>query len=166
MRKNNGFTLIELLVVVLIIGILSAVALPQYQVAVRKSRMAQLMVFAEAAAKAEEVYFMANGQYTPAFEDLDITIPGTLYSEHDVRFGNGICQIRGTPDYVYCGYSCRMGEAEPRCGNIYSVYFNGSARSPGVRECVAYDEVGDKVCRSSGTVLYKETGYSRIYRWP
>ena len=57
MQKNKkGFTLLELLVVVLIIGILSAVALPQYQKAVEKSRATEAITLLGSLANAEEIY--------------------------------------------------------------------------------------------------------------
>ncbi len=59
--KSRAFTLIELLVVVLIIGILAAVALPQYTKAVEKSRVSEMLQMVSSLEKALEVYVLENG---------------------------------------------------------------------------------------------------------
>ncbi|WP_428050311.1 type IV pilin protein [Candidatus Avelusimicrobium caledoniensis] len=80
--NNKAFTLIELLVVVLIIGILAAVALPQYQKAVEKARMTEAVSLVRAIANANQVFYMANGRYADMTELslLDIEIPGDSFA--------------------------------------------------------------------------------------
>ena len=74
--KNQAFTIIELLIAVLIIGILAAIALPQYKKAVYKTKFTQAIQIGEQIASAEERHYLVNGKYTMNLEDLDITIPG------------------------------------------------------------------------------------------
>ena len=74
--------MIELLVVVLIIGILAAVAVPQYETAVQKSRMAQIIVWGEDAVRSAELYYMANGAYPKSFLDMDVQIPGCVHADN------------------------------------------------------------------------------------
>ncbi len=77
MGNNKAFTLIELLVVVLIIGILAAVALPQYEKAVEKARAREALPLLKSVYQAAQAYYLANGQWPTKFDELSVEIPWT-----------------------------------------------------------------------------------------
>ena len=77
---NKGFTLIEMLVVMLIIGILAAIALPQYQRVIDKTRFTTMMNIAKALALSNERYYMIHNEYYTNIRNLDITLEANSIS--------------------------------------------------------------------------------------
>ncbi len=140
--KTQAFTLIELLVVVLIIGILAAIAVPQYQFAVLKSRASQVMSLVRSMANAQENYYLANGEYADGFNKLDLTLP----SSESCNSAADTCRTIG--DWAVM-MDCPNGD----CGSIEPAYWGGeSAYMVKIANYLIHKRAGSDIREESGNL--------------
>ncbi len=144
-QKNNGFTLIELLVVVLIIGILSAIALPQYTMAVEKARLTEALQNIRMIEEQMKLYLLENpGTGRVYFKDFASVDPSWNWSEEWEAFW--------TEYFYYYDPYISNGELYIEVGresdeNYYKLYVRGSPDSP-IHECyTGTTDFGHKMCR-------------------
>ncbi len=156
----RGFTLIELLVVVLIIGILAAVAVPQYQKAVEKSRIVSALPLLKAVYDAQQVYYLANGEYATSVEQLDI----------DFTCPEGVaCAIgKGTTSNAKLPKMELKFISGPYVVLYYSSNIIGNTDVKGMPYCAAASSKTRAVaiCKSFGPVFTTEGGYIRVFIQP
>ena len=166
--KRHAFTLIELLVVVLIIGILAAIAVPQYQAAVLKSRFTAMLPLMRSLKNAQERYYMENGEYAVVLADLDIQLPESCepsrhgknmwfcgdewYIDNGVANGKpyGLLTVRFCPGNTERSYLTCGGESVAALEFYYdqktSATFNASL--VGKTICRGNTPLGEKMCKN------------------
>ena len=150
MNNQKAFTLIELLVVVLIIGILAAVAAPQYQIAVEKAHAAEAITQIRALANAEQAYYLANGEYTDDFSVLDIDFPGTSATDEPVMKQKHWDLKLNDIKTLHTISARRMGTGFALNDGRYYIVYDLSTNQ---LFCAAYnyDEKATKICKKFGT---------------
>ena len=169
MKNKQAFTLIELLVVVLIIGILSAVAVPQYQTAVAKSHLAILKNLAESIANAQDVYYLANGNWAQDFGALDIDMPGgDILQDPDSKdpirryYSWGKCTMNFNTDYrsrVEC-----TDEITNMGYRVYFLRYPGRRRMCLIWETVDINDYRSRICANeTSDTPHVDTDYHYVY---
>lgn len=138
-----GFTLIELLVVVLIIGILASVALPQYQTAVAKSRIAGLIALGRSLQEAQKLHYMENGVFTNDFNLLDVTCTPLPEDSSSCKLSSSqFAQINS-------GY---LTLSDSRVPNVLLLFYTWGGDDGFFATCNVYqgagEELGNKICKS------------------
>ena len=121
--NKKAFTLIELLVVVLIIGILAAIALPQYEKAVEKSRAAEALQTLKYLKQMGDVYLLEHpGAQFVSFEDMGVNFSNdfTIYhvdGYYDFACNKYWCFGSNGMDYGYDGWA--YPDAPVACRGTY-----------------------------------------------
>lgn len=131
---KKGFTLIELLIVVLIIGILAAIALPQYRKAVERTKLSEAVTIVKQIALANQRYYLATGAYLTLYDmdKLDIEIKGELSDNNMIQTKDFMYAIGWTTINSPIAYAQRVPAYE-------KYYLRIFAARPNQVNCIAYE---------------------------
>lgn len=147
---KKGFTLVEMLVVVMIIGILSSMALPNYMRSIEKSRATEAMTLLKSLNDAVYAYSAEKSSCPPSFSKLLIEVPGTKVSDTEVRTKYFAYKLNAATAHQIPGTGCPGVVAQRLSGDIYRIW-NPYGQVSGGQRTLACNGDNDRaiaICKS------------------
>ncbi len=151
-KLSHGFTLIELIVVVLIIGILAAVALPQYQKAVEKSRATEAINLLEYIQKVYKIQYLEDPHAVPSLKEV-AEFSGVLWEDENSFCSKYFYYILEYPDISALRQEMSAETCEFDSEKMTYALDRGLPDGGGYEDykgCNAYTPFGSQVCQSLG----------------
>jgi type IV pilus assembly protein PilA len=109
-HKISGFTLIELLVVVIIVGVLSAVALPSYLSQANKARSGEAKSALAAINRSQQGYRLENSTFAPNSTYLDAKLSPKFYTYTAAATGQNDATATATPTSIMKSYASGIAQ--------------------------------------------------------
>lgn len=157
MEKQNlrgGFTLIELLVVVLIIGVLTSIALPNYTRSVEKARATEAMNIIKSVNDAVYAYAAERNACPASFDKVLVGIPGTKTSDTVITGKYFKYTLNAATNAVIPGTACGGVVAERTEGDVYRIWNPYAVIDASTKKrtlaCTSSTARGQGICKTLG----------------
>ncbi len=151
MHKKHGFTLIELLTVVMILGILTAIALPQYRKAIQRAEAADALINLKTLFDASKRYYSYHSEWPTFLTGLDVEFL-------DASSNGDVGEFRYTLDSAKTASACRLIEGSTANSFCLKAYYKKTINGTSTRDVYTcsytnakFQALCDSMCTTSAT---------------
>ncbi len=154
MKNQRGFTLLELVVAVVVLGVLAAVAIPQYTSFVERSHVAQALSALDAIKTGMIAYHSMTGKFTGIIGDIGVSVGVNESFDYYIYDSNGACVWEFEVDRI-------CNTTDPSTSYVVISAWRGDAAPPEVQWTAITMRID-----GNGNMTWVDSPYGSSYNYP